>query len=896
MDSSMISTKLYIPQTRSPLVRRTRLTETLEKGVQNKLTLVSASAGYGKTTLVSNWLTYCDRPAAWLSLDEGDNDLARFFQYLFAALKKMSNRDEDTAGGMDIVHSSQLPPIEVLLSTFIHKMISITAEKDHFIVLDDYHVIQSEAIHHAVDLLIERMPIHMHVVIITRNDPPLSLARLRVRNQMTEIRVSDLRFTQPEAAEFLENAMGVHLSPEQTVLLESRTEGWIAGLQLAALSIKEQKNVSNFLSSFTGNHRFILDYLVEEVLKQQSVNIQHFLLRTSILDRLCGPLCEAILQSGEGERSEHDASGQEMLEYLERSNLFIVPLDHERRWYRYHHLFADLLRQRLLQYVDSTTRQVDQDIAIMHQRASEWYENHNFELEAFHHAVAADDIERAAHLLEGKGMPLLFRGALIPALKWLDSLPRKELDARPVLWVLYASSLIMSGRITEVESKLKAAEHAMHITVQDQTSNDLLGHIASIRATIALSKHEVETILLESNRALKYLHPDNLPIRTAASWSLGYAYQLQGDRTAASKAYMEALTNSKKLGHVIITIMASLGLGMIQEGENQLHMAAETYHWVLNQIGDMPMPAVCEAYLGLARICYEWNDLDTALHHVQLSIQLAKQLEQTDRAVAGELVLAQIKLAQGDVGGVAAILSRAEHIATQNHFILQILRIAEAQVHVMIQQEHLSAAGILSQKYDLPLSRARIYLAQGDTAAALAILESAIQKVEAKDLKDERLKIFILMAIALYAHGEKTKALEALREALTMAEPSGFIRLFLDEGKSMKILLGEAVVHRIMPDYTVKLLAHFDNEEQIHKSASNIQLQSIPDRGLIEPLSVRELEVLHLIAQGLSNHEISERLFIALTTVKGHNRVIFDKLQVKRRTEAVARARQLGLI
>nr|WP_028596428.1 LuxR C-terminal-related transcriptional regulator [Paenibacillus assamensis] len=894
MDTSMISTKLYIPQTRLHVVKRSRLNDKLNKSAKhNRLTLISASAGYGKTTLVSDWLACCNRSTAWLSLDEGDNDPARFFQYLFAAWQRMVINEEQIVGQLDIVHCPPLPSIELLIPTLIHKMTAAT--EDCIVVLDDYHVIQSETIHRAVATLLERMPNHVHVIIISREEPLLPLSRLRARGQITEIRGSDLRFIYSEAAEFLEHTMGLHLSPEETALLETRTEGWIVGMQLAALSIKNNKDAAGLVLSFTGSDRFVIDYLLEEVLRRQPANVQLFLMRTSILDRLCGFLCEAVMHSGDGKPSGQDDSGQTMLEYLERSNLFIVPLDNERRWYRYHHLFADLLRQRLRRHLIATSQNMNQSVAELHLRASEWYENHSFEIEAFHHAVAANHIEHAARLLVGNGMPLLFRGAAAPALTWLDSLSHTQLNGQPALWVLYASALLMIGRVSEVESKLKAAEQVIQLAGKNEANQDLLGHIASIRATIAVSKHEAETIIIESHRALELASLDNLAVRTAATWSLGYAYQLQGDRAAASKAYMDALSSSQKIGHVIITIMSSLGLGMLQECENQLNMAAQTYQFVLKIAGETPLPAVCEVHLGLARICYEWNDLDTALQHVQISVQLAKQLENTDRAVAGEVFLAKLKLAQGDVSGAAATISRTEYVAGQYHFKHQLPHIAEMQVHVWIQQEHVTAAHTWSQKYNLPLSQARVHLAQGDTAAALAIVKAVIRKVEGTELKDERLKVFILLAIVLYAHGEQIKALEAIREALTMAEPHGFIRSFIDEGMWMNKLLGEASAHGIMPYYTAKLLAQFEDTDQIHSFPWN-ERQLDPLKVLIEPLTARELEVLHLIAQGLSNHEISNQLYIALPTVKGHNRVIFEKLQVKRRTEAVARARQLGLL
>jgi LuxR family maltose regulon positive regulatory protein len=534
-------------------------------------------------------------------------------------------------------------------------------------------------------------------------------------------------------------------------------------------------------------------------------------------------------------------------------------------------------------------------MAELHIRASEWYEDNCLEIEAFHHAAAANDVERAARLIEGKGMPLLFRGAAAPVRNWLDSMPKVELDARPSLWVMYASALLMAGQITGVEQKLQAAEKALQSAEQDDKSRDLIGHIAAIRATLAVSKHQAETIIAESRRALEYLHPDNLPVRTATTWTLGYACQLQGDRAAASKAYTEALSISQMIGHVVITIMASLGLGSIQEAENQLYVAAETYRRVLKMAGDPPLPVACDAHLGLARIFYEWNDLDAAKQHGQQSVQLARQLEHTDRAVEGEVFLARLKLARGEVSGAAAILAKADHFARQQNFVNQLPHIAAAHVLALLRQGNLAAAAHLAQKHELHISQARVHLAQGDTSAALTVLTPLRGQAEAKGLEDERLKVMVLQAVALYEHGEKFKAAQILEDALTIAESGGFIRIFVDEGILMNRLLCEAAAHGSMRAYIGKLLAVFDAEEQ-KSEVKYDQHPAPPAQPLIEPLSGRELEVLHLIAQGLSNREISEWLFIALTTVKGHNRIIFDKLQVKRRTEAVARARKLGLL
>ncbi|UVI33733.1 LuxR C-terminal-related transcriptional regulator [Paenibacillus spongiae] len=891
MTIPILSTKIHIPLQRSKSVLRPRLTGRLNEGLHRRLTVVSAAAGFGKTTLVSGWAASCGRPVAWLSMDEGDNDAARFMTYLCAALQKAGANTNE--GLIRVLQAPQPPPAESIITALANE---ISGAPGHFVlVLDDYHVITAEPVNNAIALLLERMPPQLHLVIATREDPRLPLAKLRVRDQLTEVRTQDLRFTASESAEFLDRVMGLSLTSANIALLESRTEGWIAGLQLAALTMQGHPDPANVLRSFTGSHRFVLDYLVEEVLQRQSADIQAFLLRTSILDRMCGPLCDAVHPREAGEQLITNASGQETLADLERANLFIVPLDHERRWYRYHHLFAELLRQRLRQSIASSAGNEERFISELHIHASRWYEDNGHLLEAFHHAAAADDVERAARLLDGDGMPLLFRGAVTPVMNWLDSLPRKELDVRPSLWVMFASALLMAGRMNGVEPKLQAAEKALQDAAQDEKTRDLIGHIASIRATMAVSRHQANAIMTESRRALEYLHPDNLPVRTATAWTLGYAYQLQGDRAAAVEAYTEALSGSQKIGHTMIAIMAALGLGNMQEAGNRLHEAAETYRGVLKLAGDPPLPAACEAHLGLARIFYEWNDLDAAWRHGQQSVQLARLLESLDRAVAGEAFLAKLMLARGEGSGAAAAIANAEQSARRQHFQNQMPHIAAVQAQVLLQQGDPAAAARFAEKHELHASLARSLLMQGNTSEALSVLEPLLGLTEAKEHADEMLKVMALLAAVLHAHGERARAAEMLRDALTMGEPGGFTRTFVDEGVPMYLLLREAAAHGMLHDYPGQLLAAFEAGGMTREFMKE-RHPAKSDNALIEPLSARELEVLRLIAQGLSNREIGERLFIALTTVKGHNRTIFDKLQVKRRTEAVARARKLGLL
>jgi LuxR family maltose regulon positive regulatory protein len=905
MSTPLLATKLYIPPPRPNVVSRPRLIERLNAGLLHKLTLISAPAGFGKTTLLSEWLTLNEEHrtqngeqpvhrfafiahrfrVAWLSLDEGDNDPTRFLTYLVAALQTLASTIG--AGVVGVLQAPQPPPTEAILTALLN---DISTLPDHFIlVLDDYHVIDAKPITTALAFLIAHLPSQMHLIIATREDPQLPLARLRARSQLTELRAADLRFTRFEAAEFLNQAMGLNLSTADVAALEARTEGWIAGLQLAALSMQGQEDAAGFIQSFTGSHHFVLDYLLEEVLQQQSARIQTFLLRTSILGRLCASLCEAVLL-------DRSASAQATLEYLERANLFIIPLDNERRWYRYHHLFAELLRQRLYQSIAAVTGDAESRVHELHIRASQWFEDHGLELDAFEHAAASKDITRAERLIEGTAIPLHVRGAVTTILNWLGSLPTTVLNARPALWWRYASLLLVNGQTTGVEEKLDAAEAALYSTAADDTTQNLIGRIAVARATLALTRYQVQTVIAQSRRALEYLHRTNLSFRATAHWTLGIAYTLHGDRGAARQALAQAIALSQEAGNTFNIILATTGLANIQQAENQLYQAAESYRRVLELAGEQPLQIIYDAHLGLAQVLYEWNDLSGAEQHGRQSLHLARQYDRViDRFIVCEVFLARLKLAQGNVAGAAALLAQASQSARQHNFVYRIPEVAAAQVLALLRQGNLAAAAQLAQAHELPLSQARVYLAQGETSAALAVLAPYCQQIEAKAWQDERLRVIVVEAVLLQAHGETDKAVQLLGDALALAEPGGFIRLFIDEGMPMAQLLSQAAAQGIMPDYVRTLLAVCEADTHNGEHASCLP-SAPPAQLLIEPLSQREFEILQLIAQGLSNREIGERLFLALDTVKGHNQKLFGKLQVQRRTEAVARARELGLL
>jgi LuxR family maltose regulon positive regulatory protein len=879
MATPVLATKLYIPSLRPRVVRRPRLVERLNEGAAGKLTLISAPAGFGKTTLLSEWLAQRKDPVAWLALDEGDSDPARFLTYVVAALRTIA---PNVGAALLAALQPAQPPTEAMLTTLLNEVATLA---DSFVlVLDDYYLIDAKAVDGVLTFVVDNLPPALHLVIATREDPALPLARLRARGELTELRAADLRFTPAEAASFLNQLMGLALSADQIAALEARTEGWIAGLQLAAISLRGRPDAAEFIASFTGSHRFVMDYLVEEVIQRQPAAVQTFLLRTSILDRLCGSLCEAVVPVPVG-------SGQTILENLERANVFVIPLDDERRWYRYHHLFADLLRQRL--ELDAGTGPDPErcGTAELHRRASVWYEAHGLEVDAFRLAAAANDVARAEVLIEGRGMPLHFRGAIAPVLSWLQALPTAELDAHPSLWIAFASALLATGQTARVEAKVQAAEAALASTADNDQTRDLIGRIAALRASVAVNLNQVDAIIEQSRRALEYLHPHNLAFRTSTAWKLGVAYHLRGERAAARQAYNDVVAVGQSSANAMYLWLATLGLGLLQEADTQLALAAETYRRLLNLLGDHPLPFAADAHLGLARIAYEWNDLAAAQRHAEQSVPLARQIPETDRSVASDVFLARLKLVRGDLAGAAAILAPAERDASQPGFGFRRAEVIAARVVTLIRQGDLTSAAHLARVHQLPLSQARVQLAGGDPAGALATLEPWLRQVEGKGWADERLKALVLQTLALQARGEGDQAVQRLLAVLALAEPAGYVRTFVDEGSAMARLLTKAAVRSHRPAYVEKILAAFDSEKENLSAAE----PRVPTPLLAEPLSQRELEVLRLIARGLSNQEIGERLFLALDTVKGHNRKIFGKLQVQRRTEAVARARELGI-
>ena len=850
------------------------------------MTLISAPAGFGKTSLASEWVSGCGRAVAWLSLDERDGEPTRFLAYLIAALQTATPKVGE--GMVVALQSPQPPAVEPLVTGLLNEIAQVP---DPFVlVLDDYHAIDSPAVDRILAYVIEHQPHQMHLAVITREDPSLSQARLRARDQMTELRVADLRFKSAEAAEFFTRVMCLGLSESQIATLEERTEGWIAGMQLAAVSMQGREDTAAFIDSFTGSHRFVLDYLLEEVLHRQSPAIQAFLLRTSVLERLCGPLCDAVLGAPSG-------FGQETLTALERANLFLVPLDEDRLWYRYHHLFGELLRKRL---------GTPDELSDYHVRACRWYEDHEMIFDAFLHAIAANDIERAERLLTSGKLQLHSRSVIRTVLDSLASVDPRVLDAHPRLRVRAATLPLMAGQTDGVEARIQAAERSLPDTETDESSRDLHGQLACARATLALTRYDPAKMIAEAERALEFLDPTNLAFRFTANWALASASLLQGDRLTAARACREGITISEQSGDRFSIILATGDMGHIQELNTELVDAAETYGRAIELAGAHPQPSVGEVHLGLARIYYEWNNLQGAEEHGTRSLELTRRYGRLiDRSIVGEVFLARLELARDQADRAGEMLARTERTALNKGFTERLSEIAAVQVLVMLCQGQPSAAAALAQRFELPLSRARILLHQDQPEAALEVLRPFREQMEARGWKDEHLRALIVEAVALHRNGEASLAQRTLAVALAAAEPGRYARSFLDEGEALRSLLsdfrlqneGQDRIHGArIRSYVDALLAAFPRGTNDRGPRPGDSARDPRPGSIAEPLSPRELETLRLIAAGLSNQEIGERLYMALDTVKGHNRRIFDKLQVRRRTEAVARARELGLL
>jgi LuxR family maltose regulon positive regulatory protein len=905
MFTPVLVTKLYIPRPRANVVPRPRLIERLNDSLHGSLSLISAPAGFGKTTVVSEWVAGCGRPTAWLSLDDGDNDPARFLLHLVAALQTVA--PEIGEGAVSALQSSRPPPSDVVLTVLLNEIASLPNR--FVLVLDDYHVIDSEPVDVALTFVIEHLPPPMHLIIATRQDPQLPLARLRSRAQMTELRAADLRFTASEAAEFLNQVMGLALSADDVAALEDRTEGWIAGLQLAALSMQGHRNVSGFIRAFAGDNRYIVDYLVDEVLQRQPEDVRGFLLQTSILDRLHGPLCNAL--TGQEDGSARLAS-------LERGNFFVVPLDEQRHWYRYHHLFADVLSAHLL-------AEQPEQVPILHRRASEWYEQNGSTADAVRHALAAEDFERAADLVEMAIPALLQSRQEVTVLGWLRTLPDRVVQVRPVLSVMYAATLTVNGQFEGVEKRLRDAERWLDtmvdrsemVVLHEEEFRRLPGSIALYRAAQALNLGDVAGTVGHAQQARDFASEDDQLLRGSAAGLLGLAFWTNGDLEPGYRMYAECRTLIQRAGNLSDVLGCTIALADIRITQGRLREAKSTYEQALQRATEQGEPVLrgtADMHVGLSELHREHNDLSTATELLLRSQELGVLAGLPQNPYRWCVAMARKREAEGDLDGALDLLFEAERVYMGDFFPnvrpipamkarLWIAQGRAAEALGWAREQGLTVGDELSYLREFDhLTLARALLAQYRTDRserslhdALELLGRLLRATEAGDRMGRAIEILVVQALALHTYGDIPAALIPLERALTLAEPEGYVRMFVDEGPAMAHLLRAVAARRIMPAYTGKLLAASDAQEQERTGASALPTVLV-SQPLIEPLSERELEVLRLLRSELSGPEIARELVVALSTVRTHTKTIYSKLDVNSRRAAVKRAEELDLI
>jgi LuxR family transcriptional regulator, maltose regulon positive regulatory protein len=905
----LLETKLYVPRPRRALVPRPRLSERLDRGSTSKLILISAPAGFGKTTLLTEWLAAGpaapadERLAAWLSLDRGDNDPASFWTYVIAALQTVAPGVGESA--LTLLQAPQPPPIETVLTALLNDLGALTG--DIVLVLDDYHVIDAHDVQDAMAFLLDHLPPRLNVVIASRTDPALPLARLRARGELVETRAAELRFTPDEAAAYLNEMMGLQLTARDVAALEGRTEGWIAALQLAALSMQGRDDVAGFIAGFTGDDRYVVDYLAEEVLQRQSDRVQTFLLQTSILGRLSGPLCDAV--TGQG-------GGKAMLEALDRGNLFLVPLDDRRRWYRYHHLFADVLQARLLD------EQPDQ-VPDLHRRASAWYEQNGERSVAIGHALAAEDFERAAALVE-LAIPAMSRTRQEAMVRgWLEVIPDEVVRVRPVLSVGFAGALLSVGELEGVESRLRDAERWLDVTTgtdarsqarsaemvvaDEEEYRRLPGMIELYRAAQALARGELPGTVRHARRALELAPGDDHLCRAGASGMLGLASWASGDLEAGHSAYAECMTGLRRAGHIADTFGCAIALADIRLVQGRLGEAMRTYEQALQRVPEQGGPVLrgtADMYVGMSGIHRERNDLHAATQQLLRSQELGEHTGLPQNRYRWRVAMARIRQAEGDLDGALDLLNEAERVYVGD-FFPNVRPVPALRARVWIAQGSLGEAlgwareQGLSVDDDLSYLRefehitlARVLMAryqderaERSAREAIQLLDRLLRAAEEGERAGSVIEIGVLRALAYQRHGDIPAALSCLERAVTLAEPEGYVRVFVDEGPPMASLLRVAAKQQAAGNYVRQLLA----------AATETEQNGPAQQALIEPLSERELDVLRLLGTELDGPAIARELMVSLNTVRTHTKHIYAKLAVTNRRAAVRRAAELDL-
>ena len=902
MASPLLETKFHVPKRRRSLVPRPRLSERLRTGTDSALTLVSAPAGFGKTTLLAEWLAAepaDGRAAAWLSLDQRDNDPASFWSYVIAALQAATPAVGATAEAL--VASAQ-SSMEAILATLLNDLSGIPQQV--VLVLDDYHVIESNDVHEGMAYLVAHLPPQVRVVIASRSDPPLPLARLRAGGELVEIRAADLRFTPDEAADYLNEVMQLELTTQDVAALEGRTEGWIAALQLAALSMQGRDDLADFIAGFAGDDRYIVDYLVGEVLQRQPDEVRSFLLQTSILSRLNGPLCDAVTAQ---------VGGTAMLEALERANLFLVPLDDRRHWYRYHHLFADMLRARLL----------DQQPAVVHElhrRASDWYEQEGDRSEAIRHAMAGEDFERAADLVE-LAIPAMQQARQEARLRrWLEALPEELFQVRPVLSAGYAGAMMSTGEMEGVEARLKVAERwletagdgagapsAAMVVVDEAGFRRLPSSIAMYRAGLARLLGDVPGTMTHARRTLDLVGADDHLERGGAACLLGLAYWTNGDLDAAHRWYGQGMASLEKGGYHADVVGGAVTLADIRIAQGRLREAMTIYQQGLQRALEQGPPVLrgaADMHTGMSVLFRERNDLDAATRHLLAARELGEHAAFSQNPHRWRVAMARVREAEGDLAAAAGLLDEADRLYSGDFSpnvrpipaLKARVRLAQGEVGDVLrwaQERGLSVDDDLSYLREfehLTLARALLARHRAEPSdrplhQATGLLDRLLAAAEQGQRTGSVVEILALQALARQAGGDLPAALASLEEALTLAEPEGYVRVFLDEGPPLVTLLTAAARHGTARDQARHLLSSVGGPVGVPPARP----------GLVEPLSGRELDVLRLLRTDLSGPEIAGELMVSLNTLRTHTRNIFTKLGVNNRRAAVRRAEELGL-
>jgi len=905
----LLRTKLFIPRPRKNLVFRSRLVERLNAGLDKKLTLISAPAGFGKTTLLSEWIPQCPRPVTWLFLDEGDNDPTQFWAYFIASLQGL--HPDLGASAFSLIQSPGAPPIKSILTILIN---DLTAFSDPFAsVLDDYHFIDSQPIHEALSFLIDHLPANMHLVITTREDPDLPLARLRARDHLSEIRAADLRFTREETESFLRGVMGLDLSRQDVAALEDRTEGWAVGLQLAGLSMQRQADPKSFIADFSGSNRHILDYLTDEVLQQQPEGIRTFLLQTAILDRLCGPLCDAVT-------GRHDSD--RLLAHLEAANLFVIPLDEDRRWYRYHHLFADLLRSQL-------ARTQPDLIPELHRCASGWYEESGDIHAAVEHALQASDLTLAAYLIEQHTLPRLYQGEVARVVSWFDRLPEGILASAPMLCICKAWALVLmrrGARMGEVEQALQAADLALDRADADGALRDLVaGHAASIRAFLlrrpALLNKEPERLIAISEEALRLLPAEEKAIRSTADLNIGHGYMALANLEAASLAFNQTLEEGLAGGNYYAAIYGPIHLIVIALLVGHLREALQLCETSIDRFNraraGQYFPPIGALYILKGSILLEVDHLAEAEGALMEGLDLVRWTGESMAPKKGYTALARLRAIQGDRPATLETVKTLEETWPEGALYAQALRYRLLMRHwsgdPQVQkdaQAWLAQSGIefaelavidavdliSTTSFESYLNAAHVLarLARGKPGAyplegAHDYLERQQDFATSRGFASWEVETAIARTSLYQAAGKKQEALKTLEEALSAAAHTGLFRIFVDEGEPLLVLLKE-----LKPRLTGEALIAYASSllEAMSSGAAEPKTRERHQ----EQLSERELEVLRSLAKGLTYEEIGRQLFLSLNTVQFHVKNIYGKLLVNKRAQAVEKARQMNLI